>query len=198
MRKVSLRLPGSLVSAYDRADGTRSAVMRRVLSAAVADGEVEGVPDDLETLAERERVVERGELDRKAATFKRRTYDYFADKWDSGLVTPDDADRLAESWRREGAIYGAENVAFVDAIVGYWSENWTAAGRRDFPEPATFLARADPDAVDADERLVETMRDARNDGLDRGEAVERVAKFHPRDTVEAAASVAFDGGNDEQ
>lgn len=197
MRKVSIRLPEPLVRAYDEADGSRSAVMRRVLSEAVADGQVEGVPDDLRTLAERERAVEGGELARKAGTFKQRVHDYFAEKWRSGAVTPDDADRLAESWRDEAALYGAEELAYVEAVLDYWRDEWAAveARRGDWPSPAVFLAEAEPRLVDAEveERLVDTLRDARRDGLDRSTAVERVRKFHPDDRVELAAERAYGG-----
>jgi len=199
MRKVSIRLPEPLVHAYDEADGSRSAVMRRVLSGAVADGEVEGVPADLRTLAERERAVEGGELARKAGTFKQRVHDYFAEKWRSGAVTPDDAERLAESWRDEAALYGAEDLAYVEAVVDYWRDEWAAveARRGDWPSPAVFLAEAEPRLVDAEveDRLVDTLRDARRDGLDRSTAVDRIKKFHPDDRVELAADRAYGEGD---
>jgi len=192
MRKVSLRLPPALVNAYDRADGTRSAVMRRVLAEAVAEGEVEGVPDDLQLLAERERAVEDGELARKAATFKERCYRFFADKWEGGLVTPADAERLADSWRDEAVLYGPGSVAFVDEITAHWRDSWRATGRGEFPDPATFLARVDPDTADPDDRLTTTLRGARENGYARHEAVDKVSKFHPDDAVREAAREVWD------
>jgi hypothetical protein len=199
MRKVSIRIPEPLVRAYDDADGSRSAVMRRVLSEAVADGDVQGVPEDLRTLAERERAVEGGELARKAGTFKQRAHDYFGEKWRSGAVTADDAERLAESWRDEAALYGAEDLAYVEAVVDYWADEWAAveARRGQWPTPAVFLAEADPRLVDGEitDRLADTLRDARRDGLERSTAVERVAKFHPRERVEMAADRAYGGGD---
>lgn len=197
MEKVSIRVPEPLLRAYDEADGSRSAVMRRVLSEAVAEGEVEGVPEDLKTLAERERAVEEGELARKAGTFKQRVHDYFGEKWRSGAVTPDDAERLAESWKDEAALYGAGNLAYVEAVLDYWREEWAAVEpkRGEWPSPAVFLAEAEPALVEGEveDRLVDTLRDARRDGLDRADAVERVAKFHPRERVELAADRAYGG-----
>lgn len=188
MQKVSIRLPAPVIDAYDDADGTRSAVMRRRLVEAVDDGEVDGIGEDLQTLVERERAVDAGRLARKRGTFKQRAYDYFRDSWKGGAVTPADARDLAESWRDEAAIYGSEHVAFVEAVVGWYVDEWSALDRDQFPDPGVFVARSDPDAVDVEPRLVDVLDEAKRTGLDRDRAVDRVSKFHPDAAVDRAAS----------
>jgi hypothetical protein len=192
MQKVSIRLPGDVIDAYDEAEGTRSAVLRRRLVEAVEDGEVAGVPKDLRTLVEREAAVDRGRLARKRGTFKQRCYDFYRDKWDGGAVTPEDAESLAESWEAEAAIYGPESVAFVDAVLDWYRERWAATNRAGFPDPGVFVARADPDAVDVDARVVDALRDAAQAGIGRREAVGSVGKFHDETAVERAAAEVFD------
>lgn len=193
MQKVSIRVPPEVIQAYDDADGTRSAVMRRRLIEAVEEGEVSGVGDDLKTLVEREAAVDRGRLARKRGKFKQRCYDYFRDCWQGGAVTPSDADDLAESWRAEASIYGREHVAFVESVVEWYQREWTATRRGGFPDPGVFVAESDPEAVDVPARLVETMREARSEGVDREQAVESVSKFNPDAEVETAAAEVYDG-----
>jgi len=117
MKRISIRLPEDLIAAYDDADGTRSAVMRRRLSEAVRDGEVSGVDADLRTLVEAEDAKDRARLARRRGSFRERCHSFYADKWSSGLVTPRDAEDMAESWEAEAALYGAPYVAFVDAVT---------------------------------------------------------------------------------
>lgn len=193
-RKVSVRLPEHLVRAFDRADGNRSALMRRVLREAVADGEVEGVPDDLRALAAVQQAVDAGRLDRRRGTFRKRCAEFFRDKWQGGFTTADDAEDMAESWLTEAAVYGPAYVAWVEAVVDWYSENWDPIARPDWPDPGTLHARADPESVDIAVRLVDVMREAREQGLDRATAVARVSKYHPRARVETAADQAFGGG----
>lgn len=196
MTPVSLRLPDHLVRAYDASDGNRSKVMRRVLSEAIEGGEVEGVPDDLQTLAAVETIIDEGQLTKRRGTFRKRVAEFFADKWDSGYVPPADADRMAESWRDEAALFGAEYVAWTEALVGWYQDNWEPIDdqRPEWPDAGTLYERADPSSVDMDSRLVSTMRDAREAGLTREEAVARVSKFHPDGVVEAASVRAWNFG----
>jgi hypothetical protein len=191
MQKVSIRLPGNVIDAYDDADGTRSAVMRRRLVEAVEDGEVDGVGEDLKTLVEREAAVDRGRLARKRGKFKQRCYDFFRDCWQGGAVTPSDASDLAESWEAEAAIYGAEHMAFVEAVVEWYREEWDAIERSPFPDPGVFVARSDPDSVAVGPKLVEVLDEARREGFDRADAVDRVSSFHPDAAVERAAQEAY-------
>jgi len=200
MRKVSVRLPDHLVRAYDEAEGNRSAVMRRRLAEAVVEGEVDGVPADLMTLAERERAVEENELGRKRGTFRQRCYDFFANKWDGGAVTPDDADDLADSWRDEAAIYGPEYEAFVTAILDWYAENWAAYDDgAAFPTPGAFVARSGAAAAtvaeagtDASDRLVQHVAGAYDRGVPRGEAVAAIAEYHPEERARAAVEEVYD------
>jgi hypothetical protein len=195
MPRVTLRLPQNVITAFERADANRSKAMRAVLTDAVADGEVEGVPDDLRALAAVEGVVSGGELERRRGTFRRRCAEFYKDKFQSGYVTAADAEAMSESWRSEAAVYGDAYLAWVDAVVGWFTENWGPVSRPAWPQPGTFHARADPDAVDVRDRLVEVMREARDErGLDRETAVARLSKYHPDGRVESAAAVAFDGG----
>jgi hypothetical protein len=199
MRKVSLRLPEDLVAAYDSADGTRSAVMRRRLAEAVTEGELDGVDDDLRTLAEAEDAKDRARLARRRGSFRERCYDFFADKWRSGLTTPDDAADMAGSWEAEAALYGAEYVAFVDAVLDWYAEEWeiNSHKRPGFPDPSTLLARSDPEAIDVPERLVETVRaELRDSDRTRAEVVDKLAAFHERPTAERAVALA-EGSADE-
>jgi len=193
MKPTSIRLPDHILRAYDSADGSRSKVMRQVLSEAVADGSVAGVDEDLQTLAAIERVVDDGKLEKRRGTFRKRCAQFFEDKWRSGYVPPADMDSMAESWRREAAIYGEEYAAWVEAVVGWYRDNWEPVDdRRDnWPDAGTFWHRTDPDAIDVETRLVETMREARETGLSRSEAIDRVSKFHAETTVRVAASRAW-------
>jgi hypothetical protein len=191
MERVTLRLPSDLIRAYDRADGNRSALMRRRLSEAVEEGELTSVPGDLLVLAEREAIVDRGRLDRKRATFKTRAHDFFSGRWETGGVTPDDVDTLADSWRHEGTLFGAEHVAFVEEIVEWWSVNYDPISRPDMPGAGHFVARLEPDSVDIADRLVETIDDARADGLTRATVEDRLGKYHPPARVSWAADQVF-------
>lgn len=201
MERVTIRLPSGTVRAYDSADGNRSKVMRSVLSGAVADGQVEGVPEDLRTLAAVEDTVQKGALPRRRGTFRKRCAEFFKEKYRSGYVTPDDAEEMAESWRNEAVIYGAEYLAWVEAITGWYAENWdpSDAVRSDWPDPGAFHARTDPDSVDVPERLVRVLQEAEAEGIAPAEAVRRVSKYHDSAQVQAAAQQAFgqavtDGG----
>lgn len=191
-RKVSLRLPAGVLRAYDAAEANRSKLMRRVLSEAVSDGRVE-VPDDIQALAAVEDSVDKGALDRRRGTFRKRCAEFYADKYRSGYTTPDDAEDMAASWRKEAAIYGGEYLAWVDAVVAWYRENWdiTEAVKEPWPDPGVFHARARPGDVDVSAHLVSVLEDARDDGLDPAEAVSRVSKFHPAERVEAAAKTAY-------
>ena len=194
MRRVTVRVPDELVAAYDRADGNRSKLMRRALAEAVSDGEVAGVPEDLRTLAAVEEIVADGQLARRRGTFRKRVAEFFEDKWESGYVTGADAADMAESWRREATMYGPSHVAFVDAVADWYADNWDPVARPAWPTPGTFHTIADPDTVDVRDRLVDVMREAREEGLARREAVERVSQYHPDEKVEAAARRAWGEG----
>ena len=189
MRRVTLRLPEDLVAAYDDADGNRSAVMRRRLAEAVTAGEVTGIDEDLRALAEAEEAKDKGRLSRKRGTFRKRCHSFFGDQWKSGAVTPTDAEDMSESWATEATIYGSEYLAFLNAVVDWYAEHWSVhdVDRPQWPGPGVFIARSDPDAVDIDSRLVETMADARDRGMDRDAAVKKVSVYHPDAKVERAA-----------
>lgn len=196
MDKVSIRLPHHIIQAFDEADGTRSALMRRRLIEAVEDGELSGVPDDLQTLAEREAIVDRGRLVRKRAKFRESAYDFFQDRWRNGATPARDLEDLAETWRREGALYGDEYLAFVEELVEWYTANWASDGEPDFPAAATFIDWADErpdDEIPVEERLADVLRDARENGVERPEAVEKVSKFHPTERVHRAARQVFGG-----
>lgn len=200
MRRVTIRVPDDLVRAYDMADaGSRSAVMRRVLLDAVADGDVQGVPHDLRKLAERERVVDSGRYARKRATFKSRVHGFYAEKWEDGAVTPTDAADLAASWRSEAALYDDEldadpHDAFLDAILDWYRANWsrTAAERPEWPDAGKLLRAAGIGADDeagglgVDAQLVERMEDYAAEGVEPDEALERL-----HDEADASAGDAF-------
>lgn len=197
MRPITLRMPDDLIAAYDRADGTRSALMRRRLAEAVENGEVDGVPPDLLVLAEREAEVDRGRLDRKRATFKTRCRDYFADKWSGGGVTVRDAEALARTWRREATLYGQEHLAFVNAVVEWYGENYDPLDRGEFPSAGRFVAESAPESVDLPARIVESLRHARDErDMTRSTAVAKLAKFNPREVVEHAADRVYGDEND--
>jgi hypothetical protein len=198
MKPVSIRMPDHLVRAYDRADGSRSKVMRAILADAVESGEVSGVPDDLRTLAAVESIIDDGQLDKRRGTFRKRCATFFEDKWSDGYTTPDDAESMAGSWRREATLYGAEYVAWVDAVTGWYGERWEPVDDRrpEWPDAGTFHDLAEPGAVDIDGRLVDTLTDAKDAGLGRDEAVRRVSKFHADHDVEAAARRVWTGGFD--
>jgi hypothetical protein len=189
MRKVSLRLPEHLVAAYDSADGTRSAVMRRRLVEAVEDGEVRGVDDDLQLLAEAEAAVDRGKLTRRRATFKSRFHDFAAGKWTNGAVTGDDMDDLAESWRDEGALFGRGELEYVAAVVRWYRANYSPHDKPPFPTPEYFVAQM-RDAMsvsepgeDVPDRLVDVAREAVDDGVPRRQVIDRLSTFHDVDDV---------------
>jgi hypothetical protein len=202
MRRVTIRLPNDLVDAYDAADGgSRSHVMRRVLLDAVAGGTFEAVPDDLQTLAERERAVDTGRLARKRATFKKRLIDYYAQKWEGGAITPTDAAELATSWRAEASLYdrdrdGSPNADLLDAVLDWYRANWsrTAAERPDFPDAGRLMRAAgiaeedDADGVTVDTNLIDAVNDYAADDVDPGEAARAVAEDHnvrPSDALQA-------------
>jgi hypothetical protein len=194
MDRVTLRLPHSVIAAYEAADGNRSAVMRRRLTDAVENGELEGVPDDLQTLATVESIVEGGNLTRRRATFKSRCHGFFADKWDEGGVTGDDADALAEAWRKEAAVFGEEEIAYVEAVVEWFEANYQPDQKPEFPDADAFVARADPerDDVSVPDRLIDVAREGLSDGLSREAMIQRLSRFHPderaRQAVESADS----------
>ncbi len=194
MRPITIRLPENVVAAYDAADGNRSALMRRRLAEAVENGEVDGVPSDLQTLAERDAEVDRGRLARKRSTFKQRMHDYFAEQWTDGGVTTADAERLAETWRAEAALYGEEEVAFADAVLDYWRREFDALDRPDFPSAGHFVALAEPEHVDMSDALIASVREARVDrGLSREATVEQLRAFHNTDMIEFAVEQVYGG-----
>lgn len=196
MERVTLRLPRHLVAAYENAEGNRSALMRRRLSEAVENGELKGVGEDLAILATREAIIDRGRLERERGKFKENVYQFFGERWDAGATPPSDADQLAESFRREAAIYGERHLAFVEAIVGWYRENWTLQGtRKPWPDAKTFHTRADPSQVNVTERLTDLLREARDElNMSKPEAIDRVGKFHDKATVEAAAAEVWADG----
>jgi hypothetical protein len=189
MRKVSLRLPEHLVAAYDSADGTRSAVMRRRLVEAVEGGEVRGVDDDLQLLAEAEAAVDRGKLTRRRATFKSRFHDFAAGKWTDGAVTGDDMDDLAESWRDEAALFGRDELLYVRVVVEWYVENYSPTDKPPFPTAEYFVgamrsaAREGEPGEDVPDRLVDVAREAVDDGVPRRQVIDRLSTFHDVDDV---------------
>lgn len=189
MERVTIRVPAPVIRAYDSADGNRSALMRRHLSEPVENGELENVPDDLLALARREAAVEKGELVRKAARFKSRAYDYYAEEWQNGAVTGADMDRLAESWREEADLYGPESRAFVDALTEWYVENYTTDADKpeEMPDPEYFVAVArDDEQTDAGEVARRAVERARDDGHDREEARRVLSRFHDDREIENA------------
>jgi len=199
MERVTVRLPRDVLAAIDAAEGNRSAIIRRRLSEAVRDGELKNVPEDLKTLAEREAIVESGALDRKRATFKSRCHDFFKGRWDAGGVTGEDADTLAETWRQEAALYGEAHLSYVEAVVGWFRENYdaTQSQKPTFPGADLFVAKAADVDVEVDEHLVSVLQNAAEAGADRDDAVKRIRANHDPAVVEAAADRAFsDGGTD--
>lgn len=198
MERVTLRLPSDVIAAYDAAEGNRSALMRRRLSEAVAQGELSGVPDDLVALAERETAVDQGRLSRKRGTFKQRMHNHFRDKWVNGAVTPSDAEDLAESWLTEAALYGREHLAFAEALIAFYKEAWEprAFDRPGWPEPAEFMARAEPDDVEVKEALIDKLEQAQERGIPRADAAQRLRKFHPDDVVDAATAEVYGAGGE--
>lgn len=192
MQKVSIRLPYHVVEAYDSADGTRSAVMRRRLIEAVEEGEVDGVPDDLRTLSAREGIVDRGQLNRKRGKFREEAHEFFGCRWEGGATPPNDMDVLAETWRNEAALYGSEYLTFVEAMMTWFTENWSYEGSRpEFPPARSFVRWSDDEEPDVEGRLVEVMEQAQEDDIPRTEAVRRVSMFHPDERVHDAAQAVF-------
>jgi len=188
MRRVTIRIPDDLLRAYDLADTNRSQLMRRVLLDAVADGRVEGVPDDLRKLAERERVVDGGRYARKAATYKSRLYQFYAQKWEDGAVTPTDAATLAASWRAEAQLYdddtdGTPHEDLLEATLDWYRANWSrsAAERPDWPDAGRLLQAAgvgeEDDAIaglGVTDELIDELEDMAADNVDQSEAVKRI------------------------
>lgn len=197
MKRISIRLPEDLIAAYDSADGTRSAVMRRRLSEAVRDGEVSGVDADLKTLVEAEDAKDKSRLARRRGTFRPRCYSFYEGKWETGLVTPADAEAMADSWFKEAALYGAPQVAFVDALLEWYEQRWTTdkTERPRFPDPMDLLGLADPETVDVPGRLVETVRDQLAEGNDPAAIRNKLEVFHPADTAAEAVRRAKEAGD---
>ena len=188
MRRVTIRIPDDLLRAYDMADVNRSQLMRRVLLDAVADGRVEGVPTDIQKLAERERVVDGGRYARKRATYKSRLYQYYAEKWEDGAVTPTDAATLAASWRGEAALYdddedGTPHEDLLEAILDWYRANWSrsAAERPQWPDAGRLLRAAgvgeDDDAtagLGVTSELVDEVEDMAANNVDQREAMKEI------------------------
>jgi hypothetical protein len=196
MRNISIRLPEDLVAAYDEAEGGRSALMRRRLSEAVVDGELTGVPADVAALARASAAADDGRIDRRRASFRARCHSFFADRWQSGACTPDDAEQCAESWRTEASEYGPKFREYVDEIVGFYGLEWAATRRErpEWPDTEYFLVRAQPDIQDSDslpDRLLQNVKEARAGGLGRRETLDKLLAFHPRDRAEAAVSSVY-------
>lgn len=205
MRRVTIRVPNDLVDAYDAADGgSRSHVMRRVLLDAVADGRVEGVPADLRTLAERERAVDTGRLARKRATYKKRLLDYYRDKWEDGAVTPTDAADLATSWRAEASLYDRDrdpgddpHEALLDAVLDWYRANWSrkAAERPEWPDAGRLFRAAgiggedEAGGLGVPSDLVDAVNDHAAEGVEQGEAAQKVAESHGVKPSEALAAI---------
>lgn len=212
MKRVTIRLPTDLIRAYDMADaGSRSAIMRRVLTDAVADGDVQGVPPDLRKLAERERVVDSGRYARKRATFKSRLYGFYAEKWDDGAVTPTDAAELAASWRGEAALYdddadGTPHADLLDAILDWYRANWsrTAAERPEWPDAGRLLRAAGIGAGDESgglsvrQELVDELEDLAANGVDSREALAKIAERDGVSASDAFEAIACADGYDER
>ena len=191
MRKVSIRLPDDVVEAYDSAHGTRSAVMRRILTGAVADGELDDVPEDLITLAAAEDAKDEGRLSRRRASYKKRVYQHFRDAWASGLVTDTDAEEMAESWETESALYGEEHMAFCDAVIEWYTDKWEPDSRPAWPEPSEFHLLADPGEVNVEDRLVRVVREAKEQGYSQHAAEARLTRYHGEATARKAVQEVF-------
>lgn len=196
MERVTIRLPSATKAAYDSADGTRSALMRRRLNEAVVDGELQGVDPDLATLAEAEAAVDEGRLTRRRATFKSRCRSFFAEKWQAGGVTARDADALAETWRKEATLYGKLEIAFVTAVVEWYRENYQPREKPDFPSADLFVERAEPGDVHLDERLVDLASEGIEErGLSPATVRKKLQHFHDPEDVEAAVHAARGGSS---
>lgn len=195
MERVTIRLPSATKAAYDSADGTRSALMRRRLNEAIVDGEVVGVDADLATLAEAEAAVDEGRLTRRRATFKSRCRSFFADHWHKGGVTGDDAKALAETWHKEATLYGRLEIAFVTAVVEWFRENYQPREKPEFPSADVFVERAEPGDVELDDRLVAIAAEGIDDrGLSPATVRKKLQHFHDAETVEAAVHAATGRG----
>lgn len=205
MPRASLRLPDDIQRAYELADGgSKSHLMRRVLTEAVADGQVEGVPPDLRKLAQRERAVDSGRYMRKRATYKSRLYGFYQEKWQDGAVTPTNAAELAASWREEAALYDADrddgdpHDAFLDAVLEWYRANWsrTAAERPEWPDAGRLLRAAGIAADDeagglgARSELVDALDDYAEDGVEPSDALERLHEEYDADAGDAFAALA--------
>lgn len=180
MKHLSIRLPESVIEAYDHADGTRSELMREVLTEPVADGELE-VPDRYRNLARAERAKQRARWDVKDAGIRGRAYKFVAQRWEDGTHPPDALRRACRGFAEEAAVASEdeEAVAYIEAMLAWVEENWPADGaaaRGPFPDAAEFHGEAEAlaaqDPADAAVERAEELRDA---GLDSGEAVERLA-----------------------
>jgi len=196
MRNISIRLPEDLVAAYDEADGGRSALMRRRLSEAVIDGELSGVSADVAALARAAAAADDGRIDRRRASFRSRCHSFFADRWESGVCTPDDAEACAESWVKEAGEYGPEFRWFVEELVGFYRREWTptARERAEWPDAEYFLVRAEPELHQDDslpDRLLENVKEAHAGGVSRSAALEKLLTFHSRDRAEAAVASVY-------
>lgn len=191
MRKVSIRLPDDILTAYDRAEGNRSQLMRRQLTDAVANGELD-VHDDLVQLAEREGIVDRAKLARKRGTFRERMTNYFGDRWEDGATPPDDARDLAQSWFAEAALYGEEHLAYAEAMIEWYEEHWQVHDRPDWPGAGRFLQLSGDVAVSIPNQLEKTMQNAKEHGLEAEKARRHAEKFHPPDLVDQAIAGVYD------
>lgn len=187
MRKISIRVPDDVVTAYERADANRSELIRRAMIEYLTDGEVD-VPADLVTLAERAEAVERGKLPRRRGKFRREMLDFFEDHYESGAVPPEAAEDMAQSWLAEAGIYGEDHLRFAEAILAWYRENWDIRSheRPPWPDPAVIFDRAEEIEVDVNDRLRATVRNAIEQGADPEAIVRRLGKKYPRTDIEAA------------
>lgn len=191
MRKISVRIPDDVLAAIEESDVNRSEFIRRVVNDHVADGDLD-IPDDLQTLAERETVVDKGRLPRKRATFRSRMYDFFADKWKNGAVTATDARELGESWLSEAGIYGPEYVRFAEALLEWYDENWEIGDRTDWPDADVFHARAGDVELNTPDRLISTVKNAAAQGAPPDAVKERLRGSYHAGEIENAIEQVYE------
>lgn len=191
-RRVSLRLEPGTLQAVDSMDANRSKVLRRFVHEGI-ERHGEEAPDDLRTLHEVETNIDEGRLERRRSTFNLRMYQFFQDKWESGLVSDRDAEDLGKSWLANAELHGPAKLAFAETLVDWYVENWDPFLRPEWPEPDTFYSMAEPD-LDPPDRLVSNLRRARDgDSISLDTAVEAAKdEYGPVVAEQAAKQVRRD------
>lgn len=192
MKPVTIRLPDHMIEALDEPDGpSRSQLVRDAVTHYIEEGHIEELPERYQTLAKRERAISEGRMNRERGKFRHKVREFFASRWQEGS-TPEEAEAMSESFRAEAELYGDEYERFIEAVAGYYADEWVVTGRGDFPttDEFTMMARG---GNEPPEEAVEHAREIKEGALlDYSRTVEEVAKRYPLPVARNAAGEVFD------